>query len=150
MSEIVPAVPDGVLVVPGVGEVVSLESPQECVRALRSVRELEGMLRDAKRVLTAQIAAECARQGTKTLRYPGVQAELRGGEKVIWDVEVLERLRDMGLPEERWDTLVRAEVTYKVDAREAARISAANPEYAKVIGLAKTVVDGDAYVTVKT
>lgn len=142
------AAPSLSLVVPTTGEVVSLDDAPACVRALTEIRALEDRLKEAKAELTAALQAEFRRQGTKTLEIGGVKAELRGGSSVVWDVEVLEELRDLGLSEERMNELVTTEVTYKVNASVAKSISSANEEYAEVIGRAKNTIPKPAYVTV--
>lgn len=137
------------LVVPTTGEIVNLDDPAGCLRVLTEIRELEAKLRDAKGALTEALAAEFSRLGTKTIELDGVKAELRGGSEVVWDVEVLERLRDLGLPDERMSALVTTEVTYRVNASVAKQIAAANEQYAEVIERAKSVIPKAAYVTVK-
>lgn len=141
--------PSTELVVAGVGELVDLTDAAQCVTALAAIRDLEQQLRDAKAALTDAIVSEAMRLGTKTLELPsGMKAVVSGGTETIWDVEVLERLLDAGLPRERFDELVTVEVTTKVNAREADRISA-NPDYAEIVERAKTVVDRPRYVTLK-
>lgn len=79
----------------------------------------------------------------------GFKAELRGGSEIVWDVEILGELRALGLPEERMDALVTAEITYKVNSNVAKQLSAANPQYAEVIERAKTMIPKSSYVTIK-
>ena len=137
------------LVVPTTGEVVSSDDPAGCLRVLTEVRELEARLRELKAGLTDAIANECSRQGTKTLELNGYKAELRGGSEIVWDVELLEGLRDLGLPEERMSALITTEVTYRVNANEAKRIASVNPEYAEVIERAKSIIPKAVYVSLK-
>jgi len=125
------------VVLPHTMEIVSLEDARRCAVALNEIRLLEARLREAKQDLTRAILLESERQGSKTLYLDeGVKVVVSGGKEVDWDFDVLERLRDAGLPEDRYDALVRATVTYRVDARTADQISRANPEYARIIGLA--------------
>lgn len=138
-----------VAVIPATGEVINLNNPRECALALDTIRDLERQLREAKSVLTSAVAHECQRQGTKTLHLEGVTVELSGGSKTEYDVSVLEKLRDLGLPEDRFTALVVPTVTYKVNAAEAKRIAAANAEYAQVIAEARSVVEFPARVSVK-
>lgn len=138
------------LVVAGVGEIVDLGDAVACVQALATIRELESRLREAKAVLTDAVAEECKRRGTKTLDLPaGGKAVYADRVEVIWDIEVLETLRALGLPEDRFDALVKTEVTMKVDARVAGQLAGANPDYAEVIAAAKTVVTRPGSVTIK-
>lgn len=137
----VPAVPtaDEVLVNPATGELVVLTDANACAHALNTIREIENRLRDAKGVLTDAIAQEASRQGARTLQLAdGWRAEVTYAARITWDVETLEQLRDLGLPDDRWAELVHDEVTTKVDARVAARIGKANAEYQRVIDAARS------------
>ena len=138
------------VLVPYSGEIVNLGDPPECLRLLAEIRDLEGKLRDVKGALTEALSQEFSRQGTKTLAIDGVKAELRGGTEIVWDIEILERLRDLGLPEERMDELVKAEVTYRVNTAVAKQLAAANPDYAAVIERAKTLIPKAQYVSIKS
>lgn len=137
------------LVLVTTGEVVNLADTRQVVDALEHIRRLEYELREAKTVLTAAVAEECQRQGTKTLHLGEVTAELTGGSRVEWDMDRLAHLRDLGLPEDRWNQLVTIEQTYKVNAAEAKRIAAANDAYANVIETARTTVPASFRVSVK-
>jgi hypothetical protein len=132
------------------GEVVDLNDARACAIALDEIREIERQLREAKSLLTSAVALECQRQGTKTLHLDGgVTVELSGGTRVEYDIAALEKLRDLGLPEDRFTALVVPTVTYKVNAAEAKRIAGANSEYAQVINGARRVVDMPTRATVK-
>jgi hypothetical protein len=141
--------PSESLIVPTTGEVISSDDPVGCLRVLSEIRDLEGQLRELKGALTQALAEEFSRQGTKTLELGSVKAELRGGSEVVWDVEILEELRELGLPDERMDALVTTEVTYKVNARVAKMIAAANERYAAIIERAQTTIPKAVYVVVK-
>lgn len=136
------------LVVPTTGEVISLDDAAGCLRVLTEIRELEARLKEAKSELTSALQVEFSRQGTKTLDMAGFRAELRGGSEVVWDIEVLEELRDLGLPEDRMEALIKTEVSFRVDSNQAKRIAAANPQYAEVIERARKVLPKASYVTV--
>lgn len=137
------------LVVPTTGEVVSRDDPAGCLRVLSEIRDLESRLKELKGALTQAIAEEFKRQGSKTIDLGEIRAELRGGSEVVWDVEILEELRAAGLPDARMDALVTTEVTYKVNARLAKQIAAANEEYAEIIERAQTTIPKSVYVVVK-
>ena len=59
-------------------------------RLLHIVKDCEAVLVD-----------EAVRQGTKTLELPAGKAVLTGGpeSELQWDIEILEQLRELGLPE---------------------------------------------------
>lgn len=116
---------------------------------LTDIREMESKLREAKGALTEALAAEFSRQGTKTLELNGIKATLGADSEIVWDIEVLGELRNLGLPEERMDQLVTAEVTYKVNGSVAKQVAAANPAYAEVIERAKGRVPRTPYVSIR-
>jgi len=126
------------LVVAGVGTLVHLDRPEEVAQALADIRRLEAQLRAVKSELGIALAAEGARQGTKTMRFGGLTVKLKSDKRIVWDVEELSKLLDAGLPQERYDELVSTEVTYKVSAAEAKRIAGANDGYAAIIERART------------
>jgi hypothetical protein len=133
---------------PATGEVISKDDVPACAKALDEIREMEWKLKQAKAWLTEAFVEEAARQGSKTLRFPGVDIVLGSDRETEWDVTELVKLLDLGLPPARYAELVKEEVTYKVSAREATRIEKANPDYAKVIERAKTVVEKKPYAKV--
>lgn len=136
-DEVATPIASQALVLPHTGELISLEELPKVASALDAIRAHEAQLREVKQILTEALVEESRRQGSKTLRLDYLTVEIGGGTTVEWDIEVLHRLQDAGLPEERFDALVRTEVTYKVSAAEAKRISS-NPEYARIIELART------------
>lgn len=132
------------------GEIVDLDDAVQCARALSEIRTLEQNLRELKTELTQAIVAEGRRQGTKTIQVDdGLNAVLSGGTETHWDIETLEQLLVVGLPQDRYDALVRTEISFKVNEREALRIGGANPEYARIIAAAKTQYDKPVYVSFK-
>lgn len=138
------------LVIRETGEVVDLEDARSCAQALHGIRNLEQNLREAKAILTDALIAESARVGTKTLHAGNLTAIVSSNTETVWDIETLETLRDLGLPEETYNKLVKPEISYKVDGRVAKQIAGANPEYARVIEAAKTVVPGSSYVSLRS
>jgi len=123
------------LVLPGLGQVVSLENVDECAIALESLRALEAQIREYKSYITEAIVEHSQAAGTKTLKLEnGTQAEIRGGTETAYHADSLEtELRMVGAPEDLINEIVITEITRKVDARRAKRAAAANPEYAAVI-----------------
>ncbi|MEM3050323.1 MAG: hypothetical protein QXT42_06355 [Thermoplasmata archaeon] len=141
--------PESQLVCPGTGEVVDLEKPDQCARALKSLRQLQDQIDEAKHVLTSILVAESRRRGEKTFEIGDMKVEIKGGPYVTYDEEILRDLLDCGLPEDRFYDLVKIKVEYVVSAREANRIAAASPEYAKIIERAKRINDRPYYVAFK-
>lgn len=137
------------LVLVTTGELIDLSNTRQVVDALEHIRRLEYELRETKKALTDAVAEECQKQGTKTLHLGDVSAELTGGSKVEWDMDRLAHLKDLGLPDDRWNALVTIEQTYKVNAAEAKRIAAANTAYANVIETARQVVPASYRVSVR-
>jgi hypothetical protein len=136
------------LVLPGLGTVIE-RKPSEAARALQEVRSLEEKLREAKRLLTEVIVEESARLGARTLRFGDIEVEVKGGEEIEWDVGELLNLVRRGLPQERYEQLVKVQVTYKVSASEAKRIASSNPLYAEIIERAKSRKPAPYYVAVR-
>jgi hypothetical protein len=137
------------LVVPITGEVLSPDDPESCLRVLAEVREFETKFRQLKAALTEALSTEFARRGTKTIEMNGIKAVLGPDSEIVWDVSVLQELADIGLPEDRMNELVTAEITYKVNANVAKQIAGANSNYAEVIERAKSRVPKTPYVSLK-
>lgn len=137
------------LVVPGTGEVVDLRSAKACAQAMYSLRALEEQIREAKYALTQAVVAEAERLGSKTLELGDLVVEVTGGEETHLDVEVLMELRQAGLPEERWQELVRPVVELRPSLREAKRIASINPRYREIIERATRVVAKPYYLRIR-
>lgn len=132
------------------GVVVSLQEPRECAIALDDLRQLEQRVKEAKRILSDAIAEESKRQGSKTLHFDGVDAEVKTSQRLVWDVERLEKgLRELGMPEERIRTIITETVTYDVKAVEANRAARANPEYADLVGSCRTEIETNPSIAVR-
>lgn len=135
--------------IPLVGQLVDLTEPAQVAEAVTTIRDAKKQLDDINRLLCDVLRLEAARQGTKTLRYGATKVEISGGEKTDYDIEQLQqRLRDLGLPEDRLAELVTETVTYKVNARVAKSVMAANALYGDAIGACKTVEPAPWYVRV--
>jgi hypothetical protein len=130
------------LVVPGIGQIVSLDAPKEVAVALDSIRDLEYQLRIAKQDLTRALVHASEQAGSKTLRYGNVEAVIKGGTATVYDAEEIRSgLLAAGMSEERVAEIVVETVSSKVSANEAKRAASANPKYAEVIDAHKTVVE---------
>lgn len=122
------------LALPATGELISLEDAPACARAFNELAFLEMKIKEAKRVLRDALIAESHRQGTKTLHLAGGLVARRKTKKdIAWDLEQLEKLRDLGLPEARYNELVQEIVSYKISAKVANELAGANPDYKVVI-----------------
>lgn len=135
-----------VAILPHTGELVSLEDAKQCAIALDRIRTLEGQLRMVKRELSEAIFQAASKSGKGTLHLPGVNVSVSRKKEITWDLELLGKLQEMELPEERWNELVETRVDYKVNANVAKQIAAINPEYAKVIDEARTDLYGNPSV----
>lgn len=140
-------VPDQLLDV-RTGELVPA-TPSKAVELLYAARELRAKMLGLVKDCEAVLLEESRRQGTKTLHLPEGTAEISGGSALEWDLGTLMDLLEVGLPQERYDELVIATTTYKVDARVAKQLESANPAYAEVIGRARSYVEKPWRVSVK-
>lgn len=139
------------LVIPNTGEVVSLEDPEQCARALRDISDLEYKIREMKGVLRGVVVEESIKQGSKTIHFSGgMTAKITTANDISWDYDILLELVDAGLPEERFNLLVLTEVTYKVSGAIARELSGANPQYAEILERAKTSVPRTPSVSVSS
>lgn len=122
------------------GEIVAA-TPENAVELLTVARDTRNRLLDLAKDCEAVILEASRRQGTKTLHYESGTATVTGGSDLDWNLETLLELRAAGLPEDRYNELVVATITYKVSASVAKQLEAANPAYAEVISRARTRVD---------
>ncbi len=135
---------------PVTGELVPAEDINGVAHAVKALRDLNTRIRDAVADATTVLVEESRRQGTKTLALANVTVVVSGGPETVWDVEQLRNLLDeRGCPQDRIEALIKTEVTYKVDARVAKQLAAANEEYAHVIELCKSTNGKPFYVKVK-
>lgn len=137
------------VVIPDTGEIIPVADPGALARALAGIRERIGYLHEARRELEHGLVYHARQQGTKTMHLGATDVKVTGGREVEWDVTVLIRLLDAGLPPERYADLVTEVVTYKVNAAVAKQIEASgNPEYARIIGEARREVEKPYRVSV--
>jgi hypothetical protein len=133
------------LALPATGELIDLADAPAVARAYTELAYLETRIRESKRVLRDALIAESRRRGTKTLRLAGgLVARIKTKKDIVWDLEELEKLHELGLPEERYNELVQETVSYKVSAVVAKQIAGANEDYAKVIEQARTDTEGES------
>ena len=127
------------LVIPMTGEVLSRDDPSGCARAYYEIKELETKLKLLRGALAEVIMEESIKQGSKTLHFEqGMTAKISTPMEIQWDHDILAELVEAGLPGDRFEALVRAEVTYKVNQAVIRELEGANPVYAEIIERART------------
>jgi len=137
------------LAIVGIGELVNLEDGAACARAIDAIRDLEWQLRAAKTELTRALVHQSQQAGSKTLRYEGVEAVVKGGTATEFDSEAIYLdLLAAGMSEQRAGEIVVETVSRKVSAAEAKRAAAANPAYAEAISRHTRVVETPFTVSV--
>jgi hypothetical protein len=137
------------LVVPGSGEVVSLDNAQDCAATITYLRDLETDIKAAKRELTDALVSYKERIGKPTFEVGLYKITVSADSGTTYDAEAIEQgLRELGMPEERIREIVVEEITYKVNPVEAKRAAKANPAYAKVIEAASTPYVKSPYVRI--
>lgn len=147
MSTDVAVLPDNLLDV-RTGELLPA-TPENAADLMVAARDLRTRLNALIKDCTDVLVEESRRQGTKTLKLEGATATVAGGSETAWDLEVLAQLLAVGLPDERYEELIKTTVTYTVDARVAKQLAAANPNYKRIIDAAKTTIEKPWRVSVK-
>jgi len=139
------------IALPHSGELIDLADTSRCIVALDELRRMETQIAETKRLLSAAIAAEFRRQGTRSMKIRGGRrAEVKGGVEKAYDAEGLERdLRAAGMPEERLREIVTETMTYSVVAKEAKRAAAANEDYARAVERNTTEIQRPISVTIR-
>jgi hypothetical protein len=138
------------VVVPLLGLVVSPTAPQEVAEALGAVREAKRLLDEARGELERILAEEAQRQGTKTLHLDRATVSISGGPETVYDVEVLEQLLEVGLPDERYSELVKTRIEYRVDRNVIRQlVGSGNEDYQRIIAKAMSVEERPYRVSVK-
>jgi hypothetical protein len=118
------------------GQLVNLDDLTQVASAYEEVSRIKQALTEADRLLRESFAHHARMNGTKTLYVDGVgKFEVKGSERTEYPdpLSLAEALLAAGMPQEVVNEIVVETVSYKVDARRAARAAAANPEYAEII-----------------
>ncbi len=119
-------------------------------RVITAARDMRTRINDVVAQATAWLAEESARQGTKTLHAGASSIVLSGGPTDEYDpLELMNYLRNAGLPEQRVDDAVTTIIDYKVNRSVLRQLAAANPEYADAIEQAKRTVEKPMRATIK-
>jgi hypothetical protein len=134
---------------PFTGSLVDVSDPMAAAEFLDALRQSKETITKIIHAVEGIQLAEFERQGTKTIHAGRWDLELESQVSYQWDEEVLHELLDAGLPEERYQDLVKTTVSVKVLQGEAKRLEAANPAYAEIIGRARTRVEKPPRVSVK-
>lgn len=134
---------------PFTGEAVDLSDLAFAADYLDTLRRWKIALDQATRDTQDAILDQMSVLGQGTVRVG--RAQLRRVPKVDYeyDHEELLKLLDMGLPEQRFQEVVRDVVDRKVSRTALKQVAASNPEYAKVIERATTKIDRPASVEVQ-
>lgn len=135
------------LVLPGVGEILSLDSASQAARAFARLKELEDQIKDARRECTDALRYYSSVFGSRTLRFddaPGI--ELTADEETLIDAEQLEMdFRAAGMPESVIRDIVVETVTYKVNLTKVRAAAKTNPDYAAALEKNSRVVPKTQY-----
>ncbi len=135
---------------PLTGELVDSRDLPALADALEALRAHRQEVSDAIAAFTEAVLEESRRLGTKTIPAGNTFVlQVSADSEIEWDVSALERLRDLGLPEERMNELLRPVVQYKVDGRVAKQLAGASAEYKAVLDAAAVRKPKKAYVTVR-
>jgi len=134
---------------PLTGELIPAGDVPKLAEAIQEIRDYRDKLGRAIDALTEALINESHRQGTKTLTAAGLKIEVSADTQIDWDIDELDKLRDAGLPGDRYAQLVQTIVTHKVDGRVAKQLEGANDAYATIIDRARVRVPKKQYVTVK-
>ncbi len=147
MTDLVPVSEDLLNVETGELLPATVDNAATVIQAARTMRS---RLHDVVAQATAWLAEESARQGTKTLHAGTSSVVLSGGPTDEYDpLELMNYLRNAGLPEQRVDDAVTTIIDYKVNRSVLRQLAAANPEYADAIEQAKRTVEKPMRVTIK-
>jgi len=138
------------VVVPLLGLAVDPYELDEVAEALESVRQAKRMLDESRGELEWLLAEAAKRRGTKTLHLSKADVAIRGGPETVYDIEVLAQLQEVGLPEDRYNQLVKTRVEYRVDRNVVRQLlGSGNPDYSRIIDKAASEVERPYYVSVK-
>ncbi len=147
MTDLVPVSEDLLNVETGELLPATIDNAATVIQAARTMRS---RLHDVVAQATAWLAEESARQGTKTLHAGASSVVLSGGPTDEYDpLELMNYLRNAGLPEQRVDDAVTTIIDYKVNRSVLRQLAAANPEYADAIEQAKRTVEKPMRATIK-
>jgi hypothetical protein len=139
MSQLVPS---PLFMVPGTGELLAKDDPQDAATGLHQLLELQQQIDELNRILEQTLIDESQRQGTKTLKFAnGLIVKIEGGgTRTRYDqpARLHQALQDAGLPPERLEQAVPQILIYKPNGNVLRQLYGANPEYAAILDEHKT------------
>lgn len=121
------------------GQVVDAADPVKAAELLDAMRQSKLILDQAIRRVTEVLSHEFERQGTRTINAGPWELESKETASFEWDMEELEKLKDAGLPDDRFGEFVNATITYKPKQNIAKQLET-NPAYRVIIEEARTRV----------
>jgi hypothetical protein len=127
MSDLAPIQSVTEVVDPFTGSLVDVSDPMMAAEFLDALRQSKETITKIIHAVEEIQRAEFERQGTKTIHAGRWDLELESQVSYQWDEEVLHELLDAGLPEERYQDLVKTTVSVKVLQGERARTRVEKP-----------------------
>lgn len=101
---------------------------------LTAAREMKQRINDVVVDATRYVVEQSRVAGAKTLHVDGCDLIVSGGDKTIYDIEVLEEnLREAGCPEDRLNALITQTISYKLNYSVLRQLQSANPDYRSAI-----------------
>lgn len=141
------AIPDELLN-PMTGELIARTDLAAVSSTINDLRELKRNVDAAIAAFSDAAVEESKRVGARTLLADGMKVTISSDKELVWDVEKLADLVAAGLPQERYEQLVTAVVSYKVDGAVARQISGASDTYKAIVEAAKRYEPKRQYVSV--
>ncbi len=119
-------------------------------RVIESARAMKANVNQIVYEATLAAVAMSEMRGTKTLHGEGETITVSGGTGMDYDPsDLIEALLAAGCPQDRIDSAVIAQVTYKVDRSVLRQLAGANEDYKAAIELAEREVERPYRVSVK-
>jgi hypothetical protein len=134
---------------PLTGELIRTSDLQAVGATIEALRSHKRKVDEAIAAFSAVVVEESHRQGSRTLNVGATVLEVSPEWTTDWDITELAKLLAVGLPDERYNQLVKTEVNFKVDGRVARQLAGASPKYAAIIEAAKVRTPARQRVSVK-
>ena len=98
------------LVNPMTGEIVKPDEIDKIVQVVRDLKAHQDEVRSAQAAFGSILVEYSKTVGKRTLVAGGVKFEVSAADEIEWDIDKLAELRELGLPEARYDELVYANI----------------------------------------